>query len=121
MERFVIVLPRKEHGEEDDLRVELIPGKMMETDGVNLYSIAATLEERNPEGWPYSFYEIGDGPVKMTAMKPGTAPVINFVQAPSLHTRYISRRPMVIYVPAGYEVRYRIWRADETIASAPKG
>lgn len=121
MERFVIVLPRKERSEEDAFRVELIPGKMMETDGVNLYSIAATLEEKNLEGWPYSFYEIGDGSVKMTAMKPGTTPVIKFVQAPSLLSRYISRLPIVIYAPAGYEIRYRIWKADETIIPAPKG
>jgi ecotin len=123
MERFVIVLPRKEPGEEEALKVELIPGKMMETDGINLYGIAATLEEKNLEGWPYSFYEIGDGPVKMTMMRadPKAPPVVKFVQAQSLLSRYISNRPIVIYAPAGYEVHYRIWRADVTITPAPKG
>lgn len=121
IKRFVIVLPHKERGKEDALRVELIPGKMMETDGVNLYSLTATLQQKNLEGWAYSFYELADGPVKMTAMKPGPTPVIKFVQGPSLHTNYISRLPIVIYAPAGYEIRYRIWRADETISTAPKG
>jgi ecotin len=36
MERFVIVLPEKERGEEDSFRVEIIVGKDMLTDGVNL-------------------------------------------------------------------------------------
>lgn len=121
MERFVIVLPHKERGNENAFRVELIPGKMMETDGVNLYSIASKLVEKNLEGWAYSFYEISDGPVKMTAMKPGTTPVIKFVQAPSLLTQYIISRPIVIYAPAGYEIRYRIWRAEETFHTAPNG
>lgn len=121
MERFVIVLPQMERGEEDDFRVELIPGKMMETDGVNFYSLAATVEEKNLEGWAHSFYEIADGPVKSTAMKPGTTPVMKFVQGPSLLTRYFSRLPTVIYAPAGYEIRYRIWKAGETFKNVPKG
>jgi Ecotin len=60
MERFVIVLPRKERGEEDASRVELIPGKMMETDGVNHYSLTASLQQKNLDGWAYSFYELAD-------------------------------------------------------------
>ena len=42
MERFVIVLPHKERGEEDAFKVELIPGKTMPTDGVNLMRLGIT-------------------------------------------------------------------------------
>ena len=35
--------------------------------------------------------------------------------------RYNSRLPIVVYVPAGVEVRYRIWRADQTAAPAKEG
>jgi ecotin len=121
MERFVIVLPRKERGEEDALRVELIPGKMMETDGVNLYRFGHILKEKNLEGFGYPFYEISEGSVAMTLIRPGPKPVIKFVSGQSLHTHYNSRLPIVIYAPAGYQIRYRIWKADETFSTAPKG
>jgi ecotin len=62
MERFVIVLPHKERGEEDAFRVELIAGKIMETDGVNLVRLGSSLQEKTLEGWAYPFYEIKDGP-----------------------------------------------------------
>jgi ecotin len=32
--------------------------------------------------------------------------------------RYNSKLPVVVYVPNGFEVRYRIWRADESIGKA---
>lgn len=121
MERFVIVLPHKERGEEDAFRVELIPGKMMETDGVNLYSLGQILDQKNLEGYGYTFYEISEGPVRMTLMRPGPNPVNKFVSGHSHHTNYNSRLPIVIYAPTGYEIRYRIWKADETFTTAPKG
>ena len=120
MERFVIVLPHKERGEEEALKVELMPGKMMETDGVNLYSLGGALVQKNLEGWAYSFYEFAEGPVKMTMMKPGATPVKKFVSGQSLLTHYNSRMPIVIYAPAGCEIRYRIWKADETFTAASK-
>lgn len=121
MERFVIVIPHKERGEEDAFRVELIPGKMMDTDGTNLYSLGNILAQKNLEGFGYSYYEISDGPVKMTLMRPGPNTVNKFVSGQSLHINYNSRLPIVIYAPTGYEVRYRIWRADEDFTPAIKG
>ncbi|MCM8541690.1 MAG: ecotin family protein, partial [Lentisphaeraceae bacterium] len=44
MERFVIVLDHKERGEEDSFKVELIPGKVMMTDGVNNTRLGISLE-----------------------------------------------------------------------------
>ena len=32
--------------------------------------------------------------------------------------RYNSRSPIVAYVPKGYEVRYRIWSANEKVEQA---
>ncbi len=121
MERFVIVLPHKERGEEDAFRVELIPGKMMETDGVNLYRLGRILEEKTLEGFGYPFYEISEGAVAMTLIRPGLTTVVKFVSGQSHHTNYNSRLPIVIYAPAGYEVRYRIWNADKKFTTAPRG
>lgn len=121
MERFVIVLPHKERGEEDAFRVELVPGKMMETDGTNLYSFGRILEEKNLEGFGYTYYEISEGPVKMTLMRPGPNRVNKFVAGQPHHMAYNSRLPIVVYAPAGFEIRYRIWKADEVLTPAPKG
>jgi ecotin len=49
------------------------------------------------------------------APHPGAKMVDSFVRVN--HTlpllRYNSRMPIVVYVPAGVEVRYRIWKAAE--------
>ena len=35
--------------------------------------------------------------------------------------RYNSRLPIVVYVPVGIEVRYRLWRAEPIFSSPPEG
>jgi ecotin len=124
MERFVIALPHKERGEEDDFRVELIAGKTLMTDGVNLVRLGSRIETRNLEGWGYTYYEVtGSSQTISTMMAPpeGSPQVETFVTAAPLLVRYNSRLPIVIYAPAGYAVRYRIWRASETTHQAEKG
>ncbi|MBE9367223.1 proteinase inhibitor I11, ecotin [Klebsiella pneumoniae] len=32
--------------------------------------------------------------------------------------RYNSKLPIVVYTPSNVDVKYRIWRADETISNA---
>ena len=123
-ERFVIVLPHKERGEEDAFRVEIIVGKEMLTDGVNLVRLGNTIEPRTLQGWGYTFYEVtGSSDTISTLMTPPEgAPLIKkFVTATPLHVRYNSRLPIVVYAPEGYEVRYRIWNANETIERAERG
>ncbi len=117
MERLVIVLPHKERGEEDGFKVELIPGKTMLTDGVNLMRIGTTIVPHPLKGWGYTYYEVTGSDVVMSTMMAapeGGQKVDRFVQGTSLHIRYNSRLPIVIYVPKGYEIQYRIWNAGET-------
>jgi ecotin len=124
MQRYVIALPHKERGEEDSFKVEIIAGKEMLTDGVNLVQLANTIKERLLEGWGYTYYEL-TGPSEaistMMAPPPGAPQVKKFVSAAPLQIRYNSRLPIVVYVPKGYEVRYRIWSAPETTIKAEKG
>jgi ecotin len=124
LERFVIVLPEKERGEEDAFRVEIIVGKDMLTDGVNLVQLTNTIETRVLEGWGYPYYEGAGASETMGTMMapPEGAPLVKtFVTASPVHVRYNSRLPIVVYVPKGYEVRYRIWEASETTWKAEKG
>lgn len=123
MARFVIVLPHKERGEEDAFKVELIPGKMMLTDGVNLMRIGSIVEPRNLQGWGYTYYEVtGSGVAMSTMMAPpeGSKAVERFVAGTSLEVRYNSRLPIVVYAPKDYEVRYRLWEASKTTLTAEK-
>jgi ecotin len=48
------------------------------------------------------------------------APITQFVTAAPLLIRYNSRLPIVVYAPLGYEVKYRIWSALETLENASK-
>jgi ecotin len=124
MERFVIVLQHKERGEEDDFQVEIIVGKEMLTDGVNRVRLGNTIEPRPLPGWGYTYYEVIGSSASMSTMMappPGAPMVKTFVTGTPLLVRYNSRLPIVVYVPTGYEVRYRIWLAPGTAEKAEKG
>jgi ecotin len=124
MERFVIVLPHKERGEEDAFQIELIVGKEILTDGVNLVRLTNTIVARSLEGWGYTYYEVtGPSETVSTRMAPpeGAPQVKQFVTASPLHIAYNSRLPIVVYAPTGYEVRYRIWKASKKTSKAEKG
>lgn len=121
MARFVIVLPEKGEAEIRDYRVELIAGRTMETDGVNTYRLTSRIEERDLEGWGYTYYEVtgpGHAASTMMAVPEGAEPVERFVSGPPLLVRYNSRLPLVVYAPPGYELRYRIWEAGEETYAA---
>lgn len=117
MERLVIVLPHKERGEEDGFKVELIPGKTMLTDGVNLMRSGTTIVPRPLKGWGYTYYEVTGSDIAISTMMaaPESGQNVNrLVQGTSLNIRYNSRLPIVIYVPKGYGIQYRIWNAGVT-------
>jgi ecotin len=116
MERLVIVLPEKERSEEGDFKVELIPGKVMLTDGVNQVRHGSTIEARPLEGWGYTFYEVTGQDTTMSTMMAapeGSEKVEQFVSGTPLLIRYNSRLPIVVYAPEGYEIKYRIWTAGD--------
>lgn len=122
--RFVIMLPHKERGEDSNFQVEIFVGKEMLTDGVNLVSLGGTIEAKPLEGWGFTYYQVKKfGPVASTliGVPEGTPQVSKFVTVPSLIIPYNSRIPLVVYVPEGGEVRYRIWQASEKTEQAHEG
>ncbi|QDT68688.1 Ecotin precursor [Planctomycetes bacterium MalM25] len=122
--RYVVLLSEKTRDEEADLRVELLIGKTMMSDGVNTLRMGGEIVEQNVEGWGFTRYEVPKfGPAASTlmAVPPGTPQVEKFVAIPSKLVRYNSRIPLVVYVPEGGEVRYRVWTASETTAVAEPG
>jgi len=124
MTRHVIHL--NEMDEEDDYRVELQIGKTVELDEINRYFFGGSMEEVIVEGWGFPKYVVKElGPMAGTRIgaDPNAPKVKRFVRLggePKL-LRYNSKLPLVIYVPTGTEVRYRVWKAEKETAEVPKG
>ena len=78
------------------------------------------------QGWGFDRYVLKQlGPMAGTLMAPPPdAPMVErFVSLggdPYL-VRYNSRLPLVVYVPNGVAVRYRIWHADPEAKPVPEG
>ena len=114
MERFVIALPHKNRTEEVDFKVELIPGKKMLTDGVNLIRLGTQIIPQPLKGWGYTYYEVTGNDMAMSTMMAvpdNAAQVEKFVKGRPIIIQYNSRLPIVIYAAKGYEIQYRIWKA----------
>lgn len=124
MTRHVLNLPKQE--DENAFRVELIVGKTVETDAVNRYFFGGELVEETIEGWGFPKYVLAElGPMAGTlmAVDPAEPKVERFITLggePRL-LRYNSRLPMVVYVPEGVEVRYRIWTAGDESPAMEEG
>jgi ecotin len=124
MARYVITLPKQE--DESAFKVELFIGKTVRTDAVNRYFFGGTLETENIPGWGYDRYilrKLGPMAGTLMAVDPGAPLVERFITTGGglRLFRYNSRLPIAVYVPAGVEVRYRLWRADPNVARAQKG
>jgi ecotin len=124
MTRHVLQLPAQ--NDESAYKVELIVGKEVATDERNRYFFGGVIEEKNIDGWGYTRYVVPKlGPMAgtMMAVDPNAPKVKRFISisgGPYL-IRYNSRLPVVVYVPQGAEVRYKIWRAGDEVKKIEQG
>ena len=124
MTRHVLVLPAQ--ADESALQVELVVGKTLPVDAHNRYFFSGRIETQNISGWGYTRYVVADlGQLAGTlmAIDPAAPKVERFIAlggAPYL-LRYNSKLPVVVYVPAGTEVRYRIWAAQNPAQQIGEG
>ena len=115
-----VVLTLEELPNEEEVLVELLPGQVFQTDLVNVKRMAGKVKEQIVEGWGYTYFVVERGPVITTLMasRPGEESVDRFVSIPGKMIPYNSRTPIVVYLPATMELRYRLWRAGKE-RSAP--
>ncbi|MGG4773195.1 serine protease inhibitor ecotin [Paenalcaligenes sp. Me52] len=117
--RHVIHLPVGNY--ENDLKVELLPGKVIETD-CNTRQFIGQLEEKTLEGWGYTYYVLPsiEGPISTMMACPEDSKKMQFVpvtgSAGSL-LYYNSRLPVVVYLPEEVELRWRTWVATPVVSA----
>ena len=119
-ERMVFRVPAID--DETLRKVEIIVGKTLSI-ACNRTSFGGALERRVAEGWGYPYFVVGNvsGPMSTRmACPPGSQNTETFVavSGDGFLQRYNSKLPMVVYVPQGFDVRYRIWAAQEDIGQA---
>jgi ecotin len=124
MVRYVLQLPKQ--ADESALKVELIVGKTVQVDERNRYFFGGKIEQETIKGWGFTRYKVTRlGPMAGTlmAVDPSAPKVARFITlggGPYL-IRYNSRLPIVVYVPEGVEVRYRIWTGGAEVRTIEKG
>ena len=122
--RYVILLAEQDN--ELNYQVELIVGKTVKIDETNQYFFGGQIKKENIVGWGFTRYVVSElGPMAGTlmAVDPNAPKVDRFIRLggePYL-IRYNNRLPVVVYVPEGVEVRYRIWRAEPESKEANEG
>jgi ecotin len=124
MVRYVLNLPQQPN--EADYRVQLLVGKTVEVDTVNRFFFGGKIEAVNIEGWGFTRYVVKKlGPMAGTKMAPDPnvpdQPRFISLGGEPFLINYNSRLPIVVYVPAGVEVKYRIWSAEEEFSAMSEG
>ncbi len=113
-QRYVIHVPVT--GNDDGYQVELIAGKTAKVD-CNNHRLNGSLAEKDLKGWGYSYYEFTtQGQMASTMMAcPNRPETEKFVTGATKLVRYNSRLPIVVFVPNGYELKYRLWKAQDIV------
>lgn len=124
MVRYVLQVSKQDN--ESTFKVELIVGKTVRVDKRNRYFFGGKIEVETIKGWGFPRYNVSKlGPMGGTRMaidpnEPKMSRFITLGGEPYL-IRYNSRLPIVVYAPAGVDVRYRIWRADHETKTMEEG
>lgn len=124
MVRYVLHLPKRD--DESVLMVELLVGKTLPVDEPNRYMFSGEIEPEIVQGWGVILYKVKNlGALTGTLIgtNPSTPKVPRFIPLAGKPyiIRYDSEWPIVVYVPADAEVRYRVWASEGNGVPVEKG
>ena len=124
MVRYVLQLPQQK--DESALRVELLVGRTVQIDAQNRYFFGGQIETETIAGWGFPRYMVRKiGPLAGTlmAIDPDAPKVERFITLGGelFLILYNSRLPVVIYLPKGFEARYRLWSAEAETKALEQG
>jgi ecotin len=101
--------------DEDSHYVEIMVGKKTTTDACNTYVLQGELKVDYAQDSHNHFYKFTtDGTIMSSAV--GCLDTKTFEKvayAQSENVKYDSKNPIVVYVPKGYEVDYKIWSSSK--------
>ncbi|WP_145515228.1 serine protease inhibitor ecotin [Yersinia massiliensis] len=120
MTRQVIFLEPQQ--DETRFKVELLIGKTLEVD-CNRHMLGGNLETRTLSGWGFDYLVMDkiSEPASTMMACPDNSRHPQFIAAnlgDAAMQRYNSRLPIVVYVPQGVDVKYRIWEAGDEVRNA---
>lgn len=117
--KMVIEVPYSEN--DANKKVEFQVGKWMDVDGCNTFNLMGAYEQKDLQGWGYTYYVFKtNGDVIGTLMEcPNQAGRNLFVGAAPQLVDYNGRMPIIIYIPEGYDVQFKIFKSEnETYRAA---
>ena len=119
--QYIIRVPKTEN--DASHKVELLIGKTILVD-CNQRSFFGKIKEVNLKGWGYTYLDVTSIEKGVSTMmacpKPREEKFITLHAPKESLRRYNSRLPIVVYVPQGYEVKYRIWSVSKKMEAAKK-
>ena len=117
--RHVIELPKVV--DQNRFMVELVPGRIELAD-CNQRIYRARIERATLDGWGYSYFVLADPQPAASTLKacPDNSKSRRFVRVrgDGLMLPYNSALPLVVFLPDGFQLKYRIWRADKNYSDA---
>ncbi len=115
--QHIIALPVLDN--EEAHKVEIFVTKTMEVD-CNYHLLSGRIEEKELRGWGCNYYLFKtNGNVISTMMAcPDNSLTKKDVASESQLLNYNSKLPIVIYTPAGYKVKYKLWNASSEVKTA---
>ena len=116
--QMVIEVP---HSDNDmNKKIEFTIGKMAEVDKCNRHGLMGSVEEKTLDGWGFNYYVFTTkGDIVSTQMACLDNELISkFVTAQPNLVDYNGRLPIVIYVPEGFDVQFKIFKAENDVYRA---
>lgn len=112
--QFVIEVPFSSMEDDANKKIEIFVGKYQEVDTCNRHSLMGEFQTKDLQGWGYNYYEFqSNGDVVGTLMGCGDdQKVSKFISSQGLLLNYNGRMPILIYVPEGMVVHYKIYKAE---------